>query len=235
VRDAQVLHWVNLRLVGKPAQERIQLYRSALPYVKKSWAQIYLNKRIEEARREDRHLYVEMAIALQREPETRTGSSDVFDQIEEGADAVTGRFGKGSATEEFDVFLAHNSLDRRAVQHLRDALVARGVRPWLDTEEVPPGRWFQDVIQSVLPRVKAAAIVIGANGLGKWQELEVRAFLSQCVERGTPVIPILLPGVEHIPDNLPFLRELNYVAFVNGPRDEQALQKLVRGITGVRP
>ncbi|HUW61603.1 MAG TPA: hypothetical protein VMZ06_11395 [Candidatus Bathyarchaeia archaeon] len=63
---------------------------------------------------------------------------------------------------------------------------------------------------------------------------ELRAFISQCVDRDIPVIPVLLPGVEDIPKPLIFLRELNAVKF-NALDDEDALRRLVWGIKGKRP
>jgi len=71
--------------------------------------------------------------------------------------------------------------------------------------------------------------------LGQWQELELRAFISQCVERGTPVIPVLLPDVDALPGSLIFLRELNMVRFHRHFDEVDALERLVWGITNERP
>jgi hypothetical protein len=139
------------------------------------------------------------------------------------------------AKDEFDVFLAHNSLDNEEVLEICNALMSKGIYPWLDSEQIPPGRWFQDVLQSVIPRVKSAAIIIGKHGIGRWQSLELRAFISQCVGRKIPVIPVLLPHTEGIPKELLFLRELNHVSFKNSIQDSAAIDKLVWGITGKKP
>ena len=109
------------------------------------------------------------------------------------------------------------------------ALKKRGIAPWIDIEQIPPGRWFQDVIQGAIREVKSAAICLGPNGLGRWEAVELRAFISQCVERGIPVIPVLLPGVDTIPESLVFLRELRYVKFAT-PDDPAALDQLIWGI-----
>jgi hypothetical protein len=85
-----------------------------------------------------------------------------------------------------------------------------------------------------IPRVKAAALFLGLDGVGRWQVLELRAFVSQCVDRALPVIPVLLPGVESIPADLAFLRELHATRFAAGPHDAQALAQLHWGITGER-
>ena len=114
-------------------------------------------------------------------------------------------------------------------------LKRRGLNPWLDTEQVPPGRWFQDFIQEAIPKAKSAAIFIGPKGLGKWQTLELRAFISECVEDDIPVIPVLLPGVQSVPRKLGFLRELNWVRFEKTIDDDEALDRLEWGITEERP
>jgi hypothetical protein len=134
--------------------------------------------------------------------------------------------------DEFDVFLAHNSDDKLSILELGEKLRTKGIYPWIDVEQVQPGRWFQDVLQSAIRKVRTAAIVIGTSGIGKWQAVEMRAFLSRCVESGIPLIPVLLPGVTKIPDELSFLRELNLVQFADQLNDENAIARLVWGITG---
>lgn len=135
----------------------------------------------------------------------------------------------------YDVFLAHNSQDKPAVLSVAAALKRCGLHPWIDVEQIPPGRWFQDGIQAAILEVKSTAIFLGPGSLGRWQALELRAFVSQCVERQIPVIPVLLPGVNEIPPALVFLRELNWVSFDRSPDEDEALDRLVWGITGHKP
>jgi hypothetical protein len=136
---------------------------------------------------------------------------------------------------EFDVFMAHNSSDEESVRSICRSLQNHGIYPWIDVEQIRPGTWFQDAIQSAIRKVQAAAIVLGPEGVGRWQALEIRSFIEQCVDRGIPVIPVLLPGVAKIPDNLSFMKQLNCVKFEETVREEAALQKLIWGITGMRP
>ncbi len=135
----------------------------------------------------------------------------------------------------FDVFLAHNSHDTPTVLRLGDVLRLHGIQPWIDIEQVPPGRWFQDVVQSALRTVRAAAILFGPSGVGRWQTVELRAFVSRCVETGIPIIPVLLPGVSAVPEDLVFLRQLHQVQFKHDIGERQALSDLVWGITGEKP
>ncbi|MEB3192714.1 MAG: TIR domain-containing protein [Snowella sp.] len=134
----------------------------------------------------------------------------------------------------FDVFLAHNSVDKSQVRTIATKLRAQGIKPWLDEEQIPPGMSFQDEIQKAIPLIKSAAIIIGTQGLGKWQIMELRSLITKFVDRKIPVIPVLLPGVDNIPDNLVFLQELNWVKFEQID-DPTAFYRLEWGITQVKP
>jgi GTPase SAR1 family protein len=132
---------------------------------------------------------------------------------------------------EFDVFLCHNWDDKPAVRRLAEQLEARGLRPWLDERELPPGRPFQPAIEEVIRRIPAAAVIVGAE-VGGWQDQEVNAFLRQFVRRDCPVVPVLLPGAD--PDNLPvFLEGLTWVDLSVAEPDP--IDRLVWGITYRRP
>ncbi|HEV7615637.1 MAG TPA: TIR domain-containing protein [Solirubrobacterales bacterium] len=134
---------------------------------------------------------------------------------------------------EFDVFLAHNSGDKEVVKRIAENLRSYGVNPSIDDEQVPPGRWFQDYIERAIGMVSSAAIIIGREGLGPWEAVELKSFIAECVENGLPVIPVLLPDGE-IPDELKFLKQLSWVQFEESVDDEPALQRLLWGITGER-
>jgi hypothetical protein len=140
------------------------------------------------------------------------------------------------ATDDFDVFLAYNHVDVEIVEAVNAGLRERGLYAWLDVEQIPPGRWFQDVIQQVIPKIRCAAMFISRAGVGRWQELELRTFTSQCVERGIPVIPVLAGlRVSELPSGLLFLKELNHVTLSKEGVDSAALDSLEWGITGKRP
>ena len=155
--------------------------------------------------------------------------ADVRAAIEAAEATVRGK----AETGDFDVFLAHNSTEKQFVRDLAEKLRHYALNPWLDEEQVPPGRWFQEVIEQAIPRIKSAAIVCGARGVGRWQALELRTFVSRCVDEDIPVIPVLAPGVSELPAAFVFLRELNWVRFEQS-RQPRALSRLVSGITGLR-
>ncbi|MEM9117305.1 MAG: COR domain-containing protein, partial [Cyanobacteria bacterium P01_F01_bin.56] len=135
------------------------------------------------------------------------------------------------ANQFYDVFLAHNSQDKPFVRQVYQQLKALGLQPWLDEEEVAPGRNFHDEIQKIIRQTKTAAIFLGPQGLGPWQKVEQESFIAECVERNIPVIPVLLPGVAKIPDELVFLKRFIRVIF-QADNDEAALDQLRWGITG---
>lgn len=136
---------------------------------------------------------------------------------------------------QFDVFLAHNSLDKPLVREIAKKLEQRGLKAWLDEQQIPPGRSFQDEVQQAIPVVKSAAVFIGSQGLGRWQSWELKVFISQCVENNIPVIPVLLPGINSLPEYLVFLKNFRWIHFSTKVDDEKALDLLEWGITGHKP
>jgi GTPase SAR1 family protein len=132
---------------------------------------------------------------------------------------------------EFDVFLCHNWEDKPAVRRLAQQLRARGVRPWLDEDELQPGLPWQPAVESVIAGIPAAAVIVGSR-VGPWQNQELAAFIRQFVKRGCAVVPVLLPGAEA--RDLPiFLDGLTWVELANTEPDP--IDQLVWGITGQQP
>lgn len=134
--------------------------------------------------------------------------------------------------EKFDVFLAHNSLDKPKIRIIYEYLRQLGLNPWLDEKGIRPGQLYQDVIQQAIQQIQCVAVFIGTTGLGRWQALELQSFIRQCVERDIPIIPVLLPGVKYIPENLIFLNNFHLVRFECEIKDDfKAFQNLYWGIT----
>jgi tetratricopeptide (TPR) repeat protein len=134
----------------------------------------------------------------------------------------------------FDVFLSHNSRDKPAVREICAKLRERGLRPWLDAEELIPGRDWQKALESILATVPTAAVFLGSCGLGPWEEREMRASLQQLVERGAFVIPVLLPGAPAKPELPLFLQAFTWVD-LRGGLHREGIDRLVWGITEKRP
>jgi hypothetical protein len=103
---------------------------------------------------------------------------------------------------EFDIFLAHNSLDKPQINIIKNHLKRRKLKPWIDEEQILAGQSFQKKIQHAIPKVKAAAIFVGSNGLGEWQEEEIELLIDKCKQGDKPVFLVLLPGNKNIPPDL---------------------------------
>jgi hypothetical protein len=135
---------------------------------------------------------------------------------------------------DFDVFLCHSGRDKAEVKTIGQELRARGYLPWLDEWELPPGQPWQPALESQIASIRAAAVFIGGDGAGPWQNAELRAFLSQFMKRGCPVIPVILPSVMVAEPPLPaFLQEFTWVDC--RLKDPEPIARLIWGITKVKP
>ncbi len=131
----------------------------------------------------------------------------------------------------FDVFLCHNSEDKVAVKEIGKQLIQKGLYPWLDEWQLQPGLPWQRMIERDISRVAAAAVFVGDKGLGPWQIEEIEVLLTEFVRRSIPVIPVILPTANSVP-NLPlFLTGRTWVDFRKS--DPDPLERLVWGVTGV--
>ena len=133
----------------------------------------------------------------------------------------------------FDVFLCHNSKDKPAVRALGQTLRAAGLRPWLDEWELEAGQRFRKELEAQLAKVPAAAVLVGADGMGPWQDLEIDALLIEMVGRGCRVIPVLLESCPAAPELPLFLRGLVWVDLRELAADP--ILKLIRGIRAALP
>src|SRR5215510_14583660 len=111
---------------------------------------------------------------------------------------------------KFDVFLSHNRKDKPTVRAIGEALSARNLTVWLDEWQLVPGEPWQEALENIIETTKAAAVLVGQDGLGPWEQPEMRACLSEYVERKLPVIPVLLPGAPKKPKLPIFLRALTW-------------------------
>lgn len=136
--------------------------------------------------------------------------------------------------QRFDAFLSHNSNDKATVRQLAAALQARGIRVWLDEDQLVPGRPWQQELEKIIQTSRTAVVLVGRDGLGPWEVPEMRACLSQFIKRDMAVIPVLLPGAPVRPPLPLFLQELTWVDLRNGLTDE-SMDRLEWGITGIKP
>lgn len=133
----------------------------------------------------------------------------------------------------FDVFLCYNRADRAAVKDVAERLSAHGIRVWLDEWEIRPGKPWLRLLEGQISRIRSAAVFIGGNGLGPWQEQEIEALLREFVSRGLPVIPVLLAQATEQPRLPLFLRGMGWVDL--RLREPNPVEELIWGITGMHP
>jgi len=91
------------------------------------------------------------------------------------------------AAQQFDVFLCHHSPDKPAVALIAQKLQEQGVLPWLDLWELIPGRPWQRELERQISNIKSAAVFVGMDGVGPWQQQELYGFLDEFVSRQMPV------------------------------------------------
>lgn len=153
----------------------------------------------------------------------------VANQQRDKATAVSTLKGK-IAIGSYDVFLCHNNKDKALVKRVGAKLREHGILPWLDEWELRPGIPWQKILEHQIQNVKAAAVFVGENGVGPWQDMEQAAFIRQFVQRECPVIPVVLPNCKQPPQLPYFLSGMTWVDFHKTTPDP--LQQLIWGITG---
>jgi hypothetical protein len=140
--------------------------------------------------------------------------------------------GQDSKVGSFDVFLCHNTVDKPAVRQIAQMLVKEGIKPWLDEDQMRPGTTWQTALGEQIGSITSAAVFVGENGIGPWQDEEIQAFLSEFMSRKCPVIPTVLADATKTPE-LPWtLRNRSWVDFRVSEPDP--LEQLIWGITGVK-
>jgi small GTP-binding protein len=144
---------------------------------------------------------------------------------------------------EFHVFLCHNSKDKPIVRELAQKLRDQGVLPWIDEQGILAGDRFAPLLETTIEAVGVVAVIIGPQGLGRWQEMEYHTALQRYIEdrddagrRRVRVVPVLLPGVPREPQLPAFLRGFDFIDLrKQGPDDRDQIRKLVAAILGDRP
>ncbi|MBD2358880.1 GUN4 domain-containing protein [Tolypothrix sp. FACHB-123] len=134
---------------------------------------------------------------------------------------------------QFGVFLCHNSEDKPQLRIIAECLKNKGIHPWFDEWELRPGVRWQQVLQEQISQIEAAAVFVGSNGLGPWQQQELEAFLVIFAENNKPLIPVLLPDAPQKPELPLFLRGRMWVDFRQS--HPEPIGQLIWGITGNRP
>ena len=136
--------------------------------------------------------------------------------------------------EEFDVFLSHHSGDKPWVIALKAALVERGVKVWLDQDEIRPGDLFIDALEHGVQVSRCVAVIVSPESLrSAWvkEEYQRALVLANSSQRELRIIPCLLRNAV-----LPaFLANRHYVDFRDPSSFEERVDDLCHGIVGRKP
>jgi hypothetical protein len=137
----------------------------------------------------------------------------------------------------YDCFLSHNSKDKPAVRALATRLADAGLTTFLDEEALQPGLAVQPQLEAGIRNSRSVAVLVGADGMGPWQDEEQQAALVLAVRDKRPVIPVLLPGAPSEPPLPMFLQNRHWVDLrpIAGNDTDEGFERLLRGITGPRP
>jgi len=139
---------------------------------------------------------------------------------------------------QYDVFLSHNSCDKSMIEIIATRLKEARLKPFLDKWHLVPGDPWQEGLELALQNSATCAVFLGPNGLGPWENEEMRSALDRRVhDQYFRVIPVILPGEKSkTPPTLPpFLSRLTYVDFRAGLDDHKAFSRLLAGIRGLQP
>jgi hypothetical protein len=131
--------------------------------------------------------------------------------------------------KQFDIFLSYRSTDKADAERLRDALEARGVRVWLDKDQIRPGDLFAEALEKGLATSRAVGLIVTPNSIeSNWVRNEYYRALSLSTAGELQLIALLF-GPAELPG---FLKDRSWIDFQTGDY-EQSVDKLVwPGITG---
>ena len=146
---------------------------------------------------------------------------------------------RSTETQQFDVFLSHNSREKPVVEALAYKLRAEGLNPWLDKEQLIPGTRWQGGLADGLRASFTCAVFIGKDDLGNWESEELDVAQNRAAnDRDFRIIPVLLPSLSDPfdPSPLPpFLLSRTWVDFRPGLDDARAFNRLLCAIKGIPP
>lgn len=129
----------------------------------------------------------------------------------------------------FDVFLSYSSGDAAWVVQLKSALSNKGLRVWLDKEQIRPGDLFIGALEKGIESSECVVIVVSPGALrSHWVEEEYNRALTvaNSRERRLRLIPVLLQETE-----LPgFLGSRQWVDFREPGSFDRGIERLVWGI-----
>lgn len=131
------------------------------------------------------------------------------------------------STPPFDAFLSYHSGDEEWVATLKATLEAKGIRVWLDSEQIRPGDRFPGALARAIDSVRCVVLVLSPGSVASpWVEEEYHLALA----RRCHVIAALVDDVE--PPG--FMAGRTWVDFRDPSLFAAGVEQLTFGITGSR-
>jgi hypothetical protein len=132
--------------------------------------------------------------------------------------------------KKFDVFLSYKSEDSDLVERLKNRLLERGVRVWLDKDQIRPGDLFAEALANGIENSRSVGLVVTPNSISSnWVKNEYYRALGLATQGQLQLMPLLfqdstLPG---------FLNDRHYIDFRDESHYERRVDQIVwPGITG---
>lgn len=136
---------------------------------------------------------------------------------------------RGTAMKPFDIFLSYRSTESALAESLRDALEARGVRVWLDKDEIRPGDRFAEALEMGLATSRAVGLIATPESIASnWVKNEYYRALSLSTDGESQLIPLLF-GAAQLPG---FLKDRSWIDFQDGDYRRNVDKLVWPGITG---
>jgi len=132
----------------------------------------------------------------------------------------------------YDAFLSYKSNDHNLANRLKKDLQRRGVRLWLDQDDIKPGDEFPDALKDGIQTSRRLVLLVTPESLrSKWVQSEIRRARKMEVKWKKKIIPLLFRDATLPPD----LEKRQRIDFRRDTDFARGVTKLVwPGITGKR-
>jgi hypothetical protein len=131
------------------------------------------------------------------------------------------------STPSFDVFLSYHSGDADWVEGLKAALASKGIRVWIDSEQIRPGDLFPGALARAIGGVQCVVLILSPGSVASaWVEEEFNLALARrCRVIGALIDEVEPPG---------FLEGRTWIDFRDSAQFHECVDQLVFGIRGKR-
>ena len=133
---------------------------------------------------------------------------------------------------EYDVFVSYSHKDAPFVRRLVNALEARGIKAWYDSEVLRVGENFMRQIGDALEQSRYFLLVISPDYLAnQWTSFELGVALSAASTKGARVIPVVVRKSDL--SALPGLRLLRRHQFLDATPTWESAEQIAAEVAGV--